>query len=168
MNAEAYFLRLERRTTVLFLLLLVEAVVMFVCWAVTPAPAEPPVLPTKAVPATVLPAKLGSKGNPIDCLYVNKLLVIDDNDDNGKTGLMLWVNPEAPIAEIVFYNRTTPGDLNTIHFTSRQAEAIGSAEQMQAARLLHCETCESLNITGKRLTLIEKRLRNAGIPYVTK
>ncbi len=76
MNAEAYFLRLERRTTVLFLLLLVEAVVMFVCWAVTPAPAEPPVLPTKAVPATVIADKLGSKDNPIECLYVRKLVVL--------------------------------------------------------------------------------------------
>lgn len=75
MNAEAYFVRLERRTTVLFLLLLVQAVVMFVFWAVTPAPAEPPVLPVKDVPA-----ELGSKGNPIECLYVNKLVVMDGVD----------------------------------------------------------------------------------------
>ncbi len=72
MTAEAYFSRLERRTTVLFLLLLVQAVVMFVFWAIEPAPADPPVLPTRDVPA-----KLGSKGNPIDCLYVNKLVVMD-------------------------------------------------------------------------------------------
>ncbi len=51
--------------------------------------ADPPVLPTKPIPA-----KLGSKDNPIECLYVRKLVVLGAE---GEERIKLQTNPDSAV-----------------------------------------------------------------------